>query len=75
MSEHRKGGPLPPGAAKCRIVDYPSVERREGEGLVLYSDECVISRDSVCLRLDDLHHAAPVMPGPRWWACPLQDNR
>ena len=60
---------------KVTVVDYPSTEKRDGEGWVVYSDECVISPISVCTRVDDLHAAAPDAPGPRWWACPLHDNR
>lgn len=52
---------------------------RDGGLLVIYADECIISKDKACLRNDDLHRKFPPRPYDemgerRFWFCSMHDS-
>jgi hypothetical protein len=69
-----------------KVVDYPSWNQdpMHKGWMVLYADECVINRDRMCTRTDDIHKRFPPYNSQadpysgvvhkRFWYCPLHDK-
>lgn len=71
MTGFSKGGIIPGPGFSLRLVAECSPDG-QGSFEVLYADECVINKDGLCIRNDDMHKAVPIT-ADRFWICPLHD--